>query len=137
MRHTVLEAKMKQTNKRPIIFVAHSLGGIVVKSVSALPTASAALLTATGSHPLRCGPPRRPRRAPLDQAVDVRHPIHGYTTPRRQRRSARQADGERGVGVCGGRRPAVAAPGARLGVAAAAAGTVRAGQRRLCNEIRV
>jgi hypothetical protein len=36
---------MKQTNKRPIIFVAHSLGGIVVKSASALPTAYAAYLT--------------------------------------------------------------------------------------------
>jgi hypothetical protein len=34
-----------QTSKRPIIFVAHSLGGIVVKSVSALPTASAARST--------------------------------------------------------------------------------------------
>ena len=45
---------MKQTQTRPIIFVAHSLGGIVLKTVGGLEKAEKkhGLLTQTGFDPL-------------------------------------------------------------------------------------
>jgi hypothetical protein len=96
-----------------------------------------AQLTATGVNSLGCGPPRRSRRALLNQAVDVWRHVHGHAAPRWQRRCVRQADGQRSVSVCGGRHWAAAPSGARLGVAAATAWAVWADQRGLCDLVRV
>jgi hypothetical protein len=99
----------------------HSLGGIVVKSGSALSTASAAhRLTAAGTHPLRRGRSRRSRRVSLDQAVDIRRHVYRHAAPRRQRRCARQADSQHSVGFFSGTRSAAAPSRARLRMAAVA-----------------
>jgi hypothetical protein len=46
-----------------------------------------AQLTDACAPPPRCCPTVGPRKTPVNQAVDVRHHIHGHTPPGRRRRS--------------------------------------------------
>jgi hypothetical protein len=61
------KAKSEQTSKRPIIFVAHSLDGIIVNGVGSTSQSHVvnAQLTNTGAHPLRRRSTRSSRKAPL------------------------------------------------------------------------
>ena len=54
-----------QTTRHPVIFVAHSLGGIIVKSVSLTFHLLYTQLTSLSSYPLRCSLVESARRTPI------------------------------------------------------------------------
>ena len=71
------ERRLDGTDKRPIIFIGHSLGGIVIKSVRETDTVFVTYSSRSGSHSLIRSKFKSPSKAPSYQSIHIRYHVYG------------------------------------------------------------